>query len=101
MEGNRGVQAVGPGLLGCRGERVSPRCSLGTMWVDVAPLASLLRSGARGELPPLAQGLTSCRPVTVTGSREGGSRRGSSALSPLPRRWQEPESPLKCPNVPS
>lgn len=94
------VPVVGPALLGCWGELVSPRCPHAGGCLQPGG-TSLLRSATGGELPPFPQGLANCRPVTVTGSGDGGSPCGSSALSPLPRRWQEPDPPLKCPNVPS
>lgn len=84
------MQAVGPALLGCWGEQDSPQCSLGTVQVCVCcPHSPAPASLSRTQELPTGH---------CEGSGDGGSRRGSSALSPLP---QEPESALKCPKIPS
>lgn len=95
MEGQLGVLAVGPALLGCWGSGFP----LGALGDHVGgclqhPLPSAPVT-ARGELPPHKLLTGHC-----DGKQDGGSCHGSSVLSPLPHCRQEPESPLKMSKSP-
>lgn len=96
MEGQLGVLAVGPALLGCWGRGV-PLGALGDhvggCWQCPWPSA---RVTAGGELPPHKLLTSHC-----DGKQDGGSCHGSSVLSPPLHCCQESESPPKYPKVPS